>query len=63
LADRVLKNNQNEKWKGVRIDLQTANLIGKVQNSINQKQKDIIIKMAEKNIKQLITLLWGLVKK
>ena len=42
VAKRVLDDKQNEKWKGVRIDLQTANLINTVHGKLDSKQKKII---------------------
>ena len=35
VAARVLKNKQHEKYKGVRIDLQTANLLSTVYSKVN----------------------------
>jgi len=62
VAQRVLDNHQNEKWKGVRIDVQTANLIKTVHGKINPKTEKILIDLANKKPKQILALLWGLVK-
>ena len=62
VAQRVLDNKQNERWKGVRIDLQTANLIKTVHGKIDSKQEKILIDLANRKPKQILTLLWGLVK-
>ena len=62
VAARVLKNKQNEKYKGVRIDLQTANLLTKVYSKVNNKMRGILTKLGDQNIKQLITTLWAIAK-
>ena len=62
VAQRVLDNHQNERWKGVRIDVQTANLIKTVHGRIDSRQEKILIDLANRKPKQILTLLWGLVK-
>ena len=62
VAARVLKNKQHEKYKGVRIDLQTANLLSTVHSKVNNKMRSILTKLGDQNIKQLITTLWAIAK-
>jgi hypothetical protein len=62
VAARVLKNKQNEKYKGVRIDLQTANLLTKVYAKVNDKMRGILTKLGDTNIKQLINTLWAVAR-
>jgi hypothetical protein len=62
VAARVLKNKQYEKYKGVRIDLQTANLLTKVYAKVNDKMRGILTKLGDTNIKQLINTLWAVAR-
>ena len=62
VAARVLKNKQYEKYKGVRIDLQTANLLSTVHSKVNNKMRGILTKLGDQNIKQLINTLWAIAK-
>ena len=62
VAARVLKNKQYEKYKGVRIDLQTANLLSTVHSKVNNKMRSILTKLGDQNIKQLINTLWAIAK-
>ena len=62
IAARVLKNKQNEKWKGVRIDLQSANLLVKVFQKVNTKTKQILIDLGNKDAKQLMNTLWAVAR-
>ena len=62
VAARVLKNKQHEKYKGVRIDLQTANLLVQVHSKVSNKMRSILTKLGDQNIKQLINTLWAIAK-
>ena len=62
VAARVLKNKQYEKYKGVRIDLQTANLLSTVHSKVNNKMRSILTKLGDQNIKQLINTLWAIAR-
>jgi len=57
-----LKDKQYEKYKGVRIDLQTANLLTTVHSKVNNKMRSILTKLGDQNIKQLINTLWAIAK-
>ena len=62
VAQRVLDNKQNEKYKGVRIDMQSANLLIKVFEKIKPKVRKHLSDMASQDPKRLVTSLWALVK-
>ena len=62
VAARVLKNKQHEKYKGVRIDLQTANLLSTVYSKVNNKMRGILTKLGDQNIKQLLNTLWAVAR-
>ena len=66
VALRVLKNRTAEKYKSkkglVMIDLQSANLLVKVFNKVNDKMKKILLELGYSNPKQLMNMLWTVAK-
>ena len=61
VAQRVLDNHQNEKYKGVRIDVQSANLLIKVFKKVKPKVRKHLSDMGNRDPKRLVSSLWALV--
>jgi len=64
VARRIVKDHSYDKYNGVKIDVQTANLITKVEKKMNSDHKKRFLDISKntKNLRRFLPLLWGLVK-
>ena len=64
VAKRIVKDHSMEKYNGVKIDVQTANLITKIDKKINaeHRRKFLELSSKKKSLQNFLPLLWRLAK-
>jgi len=57
---RIVENRQYEEYKGIAIDMQTANAVITVYDLLNKKNKK---KLSKLNLFTLVNVCWKIIKK
>ena len=64
VAKRIVKDHSYETYNGVKIDVQTANLITKIEPKLNSRNRQMFLDISndKKHFKGFLPMIWKLAK-